>query len=445
MCGSLPLALEKIGVNVAVVLPGYRCVGRAGYPIAQLEDGVTRAILGDNIHVYFIDRQEYFDREGLYGDPSGDYKDNLERFGYFCAQTLTLLKQAAFRPDIIHCHDWQTALVPVYLEETRTADPFFERTKSVLTIHNLAFQGIFPREEYAKLKLDEQLISTRGFEFHGRINLLKAGIQCSDRLTTVSPTYAREIQTKQYGCGLEEVLRKRHDVTGILNGIDRAQWDPDNDGHIARKYNRHDYIAAKARNKVQLQKLLSLEAREDVTLFGFVGRLTQQKGMALILESVHELLKMPAQFVFLGIGEERFTKELEEVTRRYPEKFAARLEFNEPLSREIYAGSDCFLMPSEFEPCGLSQMISLRYGTVPLVYKTGGLADSVKHYGALHHDGNGFVFTHYDKKSFLDAVKKALAAYAHRETWRRLCQNAFASDFSWERSARKYLELYQCA
>ena len=445
VCGSLPLALEKIGVNVAVVLPGYRCVGQAKYPIAQLEDGITRAIIGNNIHVYFIDRQDYYDREGLYGDQSGDYKDNLERFGYFCNQALKLIKQVAFRPDIIHCHDWQAALIPVILKEKYKADPLFEKTKSILTIHNLAFQGIFPLEEFTKLQLDEQLIRTKGFEFHGRINLLKAGIQCSDRVTTVSPNYAREIQTKGLGCGLEEVLKKRHDVTGILNGIDQQQWDPDKDRHIAQKYNRRDYSGAKARNKSQLQKLLLLEAREDVPLFGFVGRVTQQKGMALILGSAKELIQMPAQFVFLGLGEERFTKELEDITKSYPEKFAARLEFNEPLGHQIYAGSDYFLMPSEFEPCGLSQMISLRYGTVPIVYKTGGLADTVKSFSALHRDGNGFVFTRYDQKSFLAAVKKALAAYADGVSRQRLCQNAFASDFSWERSARQYQELYRCA
>jgi starch synthase len=444
VCGSLPLALEKLDVNVVVILPGYRCVGQAGHPIEPLEAQISRAVLGSHIPVYFIDRQDYFDREGLYGDQSGDYKDNLERFGYFCAQALNVLEQVGFQPDIVHCHDWQTALIPVLLKEKGQHDPFFGGTKSILTIHNLAFQGLFPREEYAKLQLDERSITARGFDFYGRINLLKAGIENCDGPTTVSSNYAREILTKKYGCGLEGVLKKRQPVTGILNGIDYNLWDPGKDGHIAQPYNQEDAAPAKARNKAQIQKELFLEMRADFPLFGFVGRLTRQKGMGLILPSVRDMISMPAQFVFLGIGDKQYENELKELAVRCPEKVAVRFEFNEPLGHQIYAGSDFFLMPSEFEPCGLSQMIALRYGTIPVAYKTGGLADTVKHYSKWQRSGNGFVFTHYDPKSFIGAVKKALAAYADRETMERLRHNAFTSDFSWERSARQYEELYRC-
>lgn len=445
VCGSLPLALEKMGINVSVFLPGYRCVGRAGHSIEQLSEHVSRATLGSNINVYFIEDEKYFDREGFYGDHLGDFKDNLERFSYFCDQILILLKQLDFQPDIVHCHDWQTALIPVYLKEMFGDDAFYAKTKSILTIHNLAFQGVFPKEKFNKLGLDETLFSSQGFEFYDQINLLKAGILYSDKVTTVSSQYAKEIKTKRFGCGLDRVLRERKDgIAGILNGLDDDIWNPEKDGLIEQKYSVGDFEEAKLTNKVQLQKELRLDIQENVPLFGFVGRLSHQKGIDLILETMEDFIKMGAQMAFLGVGDAQYQEKLNQMASRYPQNIAVRLEFNESLGHQIYAGSDLFLMPSQFEPCGLSQMISLCYGTIPVVYKTGGLADTIKSYGLFKGNGNGFVFLNYSKAAFLNMIKKADKVFHQKDKFRRLRKNAMCSEFSWKQSARQYQELYTC-
>ena len=444
VCGSLPSALEKIGVGVAVVLPAYRCAVRAGIEIVPINGHVSRAAIGKNIAVYFI-HHPYFERDGLYGDSSGDYADNIERFGFFCRQALSVIKQLSLPADIIHCHDWQTALVPVYLKELYSQDPFYARSKSLLTIHNLAFQGLFPREQYARLLLKSELFSLQGFEFYGQVNLLKGGIIYSDRITTVSPRYAQEIQTKEYGCGLEAVLAEhKKKITGILNGIDHEVRNPQKDQSIVQRYTSRDFEEAKLRNKAQLQKELSLEVRPDLPLFGFVGRMADQKGMDLILETLEDMLRMNTQVIFLGMGDKQYESRLRDFVRQNPGKMAVRFEFNEPLGHRIYAGSDFFLMPSRFEPCGLSQMISLRYGTVPIVYKTGGLADTVQSFETTSRRGNGFVFSPYTREAYGGAVQSAVKIFAQKEFMHRLRSNGFDADFSWEASARKYRDIYRC-
>jgi len=446
VCGSLPLALEKLGMEVSIFLPAYRCVGQAGHPMEQVTESMSRTMLGENIHVYFIEHEKYFDRDGLYGDDAGDYSDNIERFSYYCEQVLTLLKQLDFQPDIVHCHDWQTALIPVYLKEKYKGDAFYAKTKTVMTIHNLAFQGVFPKEQYLKLGLDEKLFSAQGFEFYDQVSLLKAGIIYSDKVTTVSRQYAKEIQTKEFGCGLEDVLCGRHDdVIGILNGLDHDVWNPATDGFIAQKYSADDFDDAKLTNKMQLQKTLHLDARDDVPLFGFVGRLSHQKGIDLILETIEDLVKMDVQMVFLGQGEAQYQEKLKQMADLYSENVTACFDFNESLGHQIYAGSDLFLMPSRFEPCGLSQMISLYYGSIPVVFKTGGLADTITPSGPLHPNGNGFVFTKYTKEDFLNTIKKAVKLFEQEDKFHHLRQNAFRSEFSWKNSARKYQEIYRCA
>lgn len=442
VCGSLPIALEKIGMEAVIVLPGYGCVGKAGYPIEQISEAVSRAKLGANIQVYFIEHEQYFGRDGLYGYASGDYSDNIERFGFYCDQVLQLLKQIDFQPDIIHCHDWQTALVPVYVKEKYAGDAFYAKTKTVLTIHNLAFQGVFPKKQYPELGV-ESSYAAESFEFFGQINLLKAGIIYSDKVTTVSPQYAKEIQTKQFGCGLEGVLSERYDgVIGILNGLDHDVWNPQTDQFIAEKYSVGDFEDAKLTNKMQLQKKLYLDVRDDVPLFGFVGRLTHQKGLDLIIETLDDMVKLDVQMVFLGMGDGQYQTKLKQVADLYPDNIAVCFDFNEPLGHQIYGGSDLFLMPSQFEPCGLSQMISLYYGTIPIVFRTGGLVDTVKPFGPLSKDGNGFVFTDYSNAAFVKVIQKAIKVFQNEKEFHHLRNNAFSSDFSWEKSARVYQEIY---
>ena len=284
----------------------------------------------------------------------------------------------------------------------------------------------------------------QSFEFYDQLNLLKAGIVYSDKVTTVSPQYAKEIQTKQFGCGLEGVLGERYDeVTGILNGLDHDIWNPKTDGFIAEKYSAEDFGDAKLTNKMQLQKELYLDVRDDVPLLGFVGRLSHQKGLDLIIETLDDLVKMDIQMVFLGLGDEQYQKKLKEAAALYSDNIAVCLDFNEPLGHQIYAGSDLFLMPSQFEPCGLSQMISLYYGTIPVVYKTGGLADTVKSFGPMNKDGNGFVFTNYSSASFLKVIQKAIKVFRNEKEFDHLRKNAFRCDFSWEKSARIYQEIYR--
>ena len=442
VCGSLPIALERIGIEVAIVLPGYRSVGQAGYPMEQVTETVSRAKLGDNIRVYFIEHKKYFDREGLYGDTSGDYPDNIERFEFYCGGVLQLLKEIDFQPDIIHCHDWQTALIPVYIKEKYKEDAFYAQTKTLMTIHNLAFQGVFSKEQYPKLGL-ESSFAAQSFEFYDQVNLLKAGIIYSDKVTTVSPQYAKEIQTKQFGCGLEDVLGERYDgVIGILNGLDHDVWSPQTDNFIAAKYSENDFDDAKLTNKMQLQKELYLDVRDDVPLLGFVGRLSHQKGLDLIISTLEDLVKMDIQMVFLGLGDGQYHEKLKQAASLYSDNIAVCFDFNEPLGHQIYAGSDLFLMPSCFEPCGLSQMISLYYGTIPIVFKTGGLADTVKPFGPLSKDGNGFVFTDYSDSAFLKTIKRAIKVFGNEKEFHHLRSNAFHCDFSWEKSARIYQEIY---
>jgi len=291
--------------------------------------------------------------------------------------------------------------------------------------------------------LSEKLFTPQGFEFYGKVNLLKAGIIYSDRVTTVSPQYAKEVQTKKFGCGLEGVLKERYDgVVGILNGLDRDVWNPQTDRLIAKRYSINDFADAKLINKTRLQKELGLKVGKDIPLFGFVGRLSHQKGIDLIIESARELVKMNAQLVVLGLGENQYEDQLKGLVSSYPRNVTAHFDFNDPLGHRIYAGSDFFLMPSRFEPCGLTQMIGLYYGAIPIVYKTGGLVDTVKPFNALHGGGNGFVFTRYTKASFVNAIKNALAVFKQEEKLDHVRRNALHADFSWANSARKYQDIY---
>lgn len=443
VAGALPAALEKAGQEITIIMPRYKVIDPKAHVIKSVNRYASKTTIGNRIQVYFIEHPGYFDRDGLYGDSSGDYPDNLDRYHFYCTKTLELLKELDLKVDILHVHDWQAALITAYLKLLHREDPFFKKMKTVLTIHNMAYQGVFPAQEFSKLGLDKKYFNVNAFEFFNQINLLKAGIVYADRVTTVSPSYAKEIQTEKFGCGLDGVLRQRKDkVSGILNGIDHAAWDPASDSYLERTYSSRS-IEDKKINKKNLQAQLHLPQDEQVPLFGFVGRLTFQKGLDLIARVIDEVAKMDLQLVLQGVGEEKYHRSLKEWKNKYPNKIGVHLGFDEKTAHQVYAASDIFLIPSVYEPCGLSQMIALRYGVVPLVHKTGGLADTVVSYDSPNGHGNGFVFDQYDEKSLLRSIQQAVEVYKNRKKFSTLVEKAFRQDFSWDNSAQEYGKLYQ--
>ncbi|MFH1202486.1 MAG: glycogen/starch synthase [Candidatus Omnitrophota bacterium] len=430
VAGALPFALEELGVEVRLVMPKYRTVK------------TNQQTLGKNIIVYFIENDAYFNRDGLYGTKAGDFPDNLDRFSFFCKEALELVKREGFQPDIIHCNDWQTALIPVYLKSLYAEDPFFKNTKTVFTIHNLAYQGLFPKEELPKTGLPWYLFNMEALEFYGKINLLKGGLVFSDLINTVSSAYAREIQTKEFGAGLEGMLAKRkNSLFGILNGLDYRIWDPATDKFIFKSFSPKA-LKDKTANKTRLQEACGLKPSASTPLFGIVSRLAEQKGFDLLAGIMKDLCKMPIQIVILGTGDQKYHDLLGKIAKQYPERLSLNLKFDDPLAHQIYAGSDFFLMPSKYEPCGLGQMISLKYATIPIVYKTGGLADTIVDFDLKKKIGNGFVLRKYSQKELLAAIKRALSIYKKKPVWSGLVRHATTYDFSWKSAAANYIKLY---
>jgi len=435
VAGALPLALEEEGQEVIIILPQYRQIQDSKFSITRLKKDISYSSIGRGIKAYFIENDAYFNREGLYGDKNGDYTDNLERFSYYCKRALELLKELNYKADILHVHDWQACLIPVYLKTLYAKDPFYKSIRTALTIHNIGYQGLFAKEEFPKLGLDWSLFGIEGLEFYGKINILKGGMEFCDIINTVSPTYSKEIQSKEFGFGLEGVLHKRkNSVFGILNGLDYSIWDPATDKAIARNYSLKD-IEEKAANKQNLQELCRLPLEKDLPLFGIVSRLAEQKGFDILAEAIEKICRMKLQLVILGTGDLKYHILLEEMVGKYPKVVSLHLKFDDNLAHKIYAGSDIFLMPSRYEPCGLGQLISLRYGSIPLVFKTGGLADTVN-------KDNGFVFEQYTQEDLTATIGEAVKAYAHRKKWSGLIRKAMQYDFSWKESAKKYLQLY---
>lgn len=431
MSGSLPLALGRIGIETLVVMPRYRGLSAADKRLTE------------NVRIAFVENEAYFNRAGIYGNDGGDYADNLHRFAFFCDAALEVARQKGFKPDIVHAHDWQTALAPVLLKTKLKNDPFFKNARTLLTVHNLAFQGTFPAKQFADLGLDKELFSVNGFEFFGKLSLLKAGLLFADAISTVSPTYAKEIQTHEYGCGLEGVVRGRAgDLTGILNGIDNSVWNPNTDKRIKRKFSAAE-PAGKAGCKAELQKVCGLEVNPEIPVFAIVSRLTEQKGLELVSEVADEWLSKKVQLVVLGEGDGVYHTTLRNIAARYPKTTDVNLGFDAEEAHRIYAGCDFFLMPSFFEPCGLGQMIALRYGAVPIVRKTGGLADTIVDADADARRGNGFVFESRLGGALMKAIERALAAYADRERFLKIMKTGMKCDFSWKRSAARYRETYQ--
>jgi len=431
--GALPLALAKAGCRVKIIMPLYKGIKPDK---VYGEFGISK--LGP-VEVIFVRNDDYFLRDSLYVDKNGDYPDNLERFSFFSRQALNILKKISFLPDIIHNNDWQASPVSIYLKTLYSQDEFFKNTKSVLTIHNLAYQGIFEKDKFSQLGIPWSYFTMHFLEYWDKVNLLKGGIVFSDAVTTVSPAYSRQIQTPEYGCGLDGVLReKRKSLYGILNAIDYDIWNPLADELIYKKYSPLT-LEDKAVNKAGLQQELGLKKNKDVMLMGMVSRLAEQKGLDILSEALDDMLNQ-YQIVILGVGEPRYHDILKQKKAKHKGSFALELKFDEALAHKIYAASDIFLMPSRFEPCGLSQMISYKYATVPLVHRTGGLMDTVED---VSRGGGGFVFDSYTGKKLLTTAERAESMFCDKQAWDKLKKKITSYNFSWETAAAEYIRLYK--
>ncbi|MBI4377209.1 MAG: glycogen synthase GlgA [Elusimicrobia bacterium] len=449
--GALGQKLGAAGHDVCLVLPKYRRV-----EASALEGGIARPIelpLGGQkvtaslrflhrraVSVYLVDYPTFYDREGLYGFDGKDYPDNDRRFILFCRAALEGCRAVGFKPDVIHCHDWQTALIPAYLKRSYGSDPFFADTASVLTIHNLAYQGNFGREALDQAGFSAEDFASDRFEYYGKFSFLKAGILCADRLSTVSATYAREIQeSEERGFGFEGLLRKRgSDLEGILNGIDTELWNPETDSYLPARFSARDHARGKAVCKRAVQKEAGLRLEPQTPLVGIVSRLDYQKGLDLAIAAIAPRLGR-CQLAVLGEGDAALQQEFASMARRHPGMAHFRSGFDEAFAHLLYAGCDLFLMPSRFEPCGLGQMIAMRYGGVPVVTRTGGLADTVSESSSEGRPANGFVAKPGDTQDLGAALDRALAGYAGR------VKAAMESRFSWDQSVNAYLELYRKA
>ncbi len=453
--GTLPVALKKVSCKVTLFLPFYRQVLSGGFEIEptglevsvplgrrELRAEIMRASSND-LPVYLIKRDEFFDRSYLYGTPEGDYFDNLERFTLFSRAVVEAIKTRGFKPHIIHCNDWQTGLIPAYLKDVYRDDPFFTTTATVFTIHNIAYQGIFPPFLFELTGLNGRVFTPEGMEFWGNINLLKAGIVFSDIVTTVSSGYSKEIQTPEYGYGLDGVLRaRRKDLHGVVNGVDYSEWDPEKDGLIRANYSEKD-LTGKRLCKEDLLEEFDLRIDLEVPLIGIISRLADQKGMDILSEAMEELMSLDLAMVVLGTGDRRYQDLFEGLSRRWHGKLGVKITFDNRLAHKIEAGCDMILMPSRYEPCGLNQIYSLKYGTVPIVRATGGLDDTIEDYRDGH--GTGFKFRDYTASALVAKVKEALSVYRDKRQWTALQRRGMKKDFSWENSARRYKDLYNLA
>ena len=444
--GAEPRDLNGPGFTVS--LGGKNVVGRVGW--GSLDAGGGADDPAADVTVLFVDQPAYFDRPALYGDADGDYGDNAERFTFFSRAVLEVCRLLVLRPDVIHCNDWQTGLIPAMLAEQYRGTPGFEHTGSLFTVHNLAYQGSFPHWDFHLTGLDWGLFNFTQAEHFGRLNLLKTGIVTADRVTTVSPTYAREITTALGGCGLDAVLAARgDDLAGVLNGIDPTEWNPAVDPHLPVNYTAETVVDRKPLCRDALRHEMGLSTNEPGPLFGMVSRMVDQKGFDLIGGCAEGLAASGAQFCFLGTGDPRYESLVKHLTNLHAGRFAARVGFDEGLAHRIEAGCDAYLMPSLYEPCGLNQMYSLAYGTVPVVRRVGGLADTVTDLTKKTlkaGTATGFVFDEYDAGDLLAAVHRAVECYREEpERWRGLMRAGMAQDHSWSASARQYARLYRAA
>ena len=454
VAGALPKALQKLGVDIRLVMPRYRQVDPQRFHLTtvldcisvdmgkfQVEVSVLQGEIGDHVPVYMIDTPRFFDRENIYG-----YNDDGERFVLFCRAALEAMRALNWPPDIIHCNDWHTGIVPNWMNTIYRDDPFFSHTATLYTIHNLAYQGIFG---YRLLEVAG--VAAMGFvypqiaELAHVVDIMGRGILFADVVTTVSERYAQEILTPTFGEKLDHILRSRRDrVFGILNGIDYQEIDPTTDPHIHTRFDINS-LDKRDENKVALQEQAHLPVRLDVPLVAMISRLVDQKGFDLLAQIMPPLLTQGVQFVLLGVGDQRYHELFQNLAARYPDQVAVFLTFNTELGQRIYAGTDMFLMPSRFEPCGLNQLIAMRYGSVPIVRAVGGLADTVQEYDPRTGEGNGFTFNNYDPWEFFAAVVRALELFRFKDIWRTLQQRGMQADHSWHASAQRYVEMYRKA
>lgn len=458
VAGALAQVFARAGGNeVALFLPRYRNIGGGAFSFkavggnffipmgGRMETASLSHVQWGKVSVYFVESQKYFDRPGLYRTAHGDFEDNDERFIFFTRAVLEGAKFIGFKPDVVHCHDWQTGLLPAYLKTSYRIDSFYAKTATVFTIHNIAYQGMFGRDTFLKAGFSWTDFTPEKLEFYGGINFLKSGIAMADTVTTVSPTYAAEIQhLPDFGKGLEGVLRHRSsDLFGIINGIDEEIWDPATDTFIDRGYDFRSYTRGKAACKKALQEECGLEQNKGLVLAGVVSRLDSQKGLDLILETAPEFLEH-MQLVVLGVGDPGLTEGFKRLAGANPGRVHFKPGFDEGFAHKIYAGSDIFLMPSRFEPCGLSQMISMRYGSLPVVTRTGGLKDTVNYNGEPK-DSNGFAIDSPDAGQLRSILGHIVSMFKWRDLWTSMVKNAMKGDYSWNRSAADYLRLFSIA
>ncbi len=451
---ALPKALIAHGHDVAVVLPRYRNTQVKNVIIKSLTIPMGTTLrfpaIADGgrqggVQYFFVDDPEYFDREQLYGVGGRDYPDNAERFAEFARTAIELSKQL-WLPDVIHCHDWQSALVPVLLRTVYAPDPQLSAMAVVFTIHNMGYHGLFAREVLARIGLPDSLFQMSAMEFFGHVNYLKGGLVFSDYLTTVSRKYAEEIQTTEYGHGLDGVMRARADrLVGILNGVDYSIWNPEVDTLIAARYSASDLSGKEVCKRDLLAQFQLPEQSQGRPLVGIVSRFADQKGFDLLAEVADALMQEDMAIVALGAGEAKHERMFRELSQQFPDRLAVKIAYDNTLAHKIEAGADIFLMPSRYEHCGLNQIYSLRYGTVPVVRATGGLDDTIEPFNPTSRRGTGFKFVEYTGSALLAALREALAIYADKSAWRRLQTNGMAKDFSWNASAAEYARLYDAA
>lgn len=450
--GSLPQALKERDVKVKVVLPLYKEISEKYKDKLKFKTHINVKVgwrdkycgifkmKHDDISFYFIDNEQYFNRDGLYG-----YFDDAERFAFFSEAALAILPVIDFKPDVIHSHDWHTALVNVFLKSHFLYDEYYKDMKTLFTVHNLHYQGVFSKSILNNiLGLGEEHFTNESLEYYGAVNLMKGGLLYSDKISTVSKSYAKEITYPYFGEGLDGVLRKRErDLTGIINGIDEDEYNPDDDKYIYKEFNLK-HINDKAKNKLKLQKELGLEENESIPMISIVSRLVPIKGMDLIMHVMDEILStLNVQIVVLGTGDKEYEDGFKYFEYKYKGRMSSNIKFNNELAHKIYASSDMFLMPSQLEPCGLSQLISLRYGTIPIVRETGGLKDTVTHYDKKTNSGNGFTFKTFNAHDMLFTIKEAIETYENKKIWNNIIKNAMSEDYSWDKSASKYIEIYK--
>jgi starch synthase len=449
--GSLPEALLKKGIDVRVIIPQYKVISddfkskmsHIGHINVKL--GWRNQYCGINeyeyrgVKFYFIDNEYYFGRDNIYG-----HYDEAERYAFFCLSALESLPFIDFKPDIIHCNDWQSGMIPVLLNINYKDQDFCKDIKTVFTVHNLQYQGIFPSEVLGDIfGLSYEHFTSDKLEFYGNLNFMKGGIVYSDTLTTVSPSYAREIQTERYGERLDGLLREKQEkLFGVLNGIDYSIYDPLKDKNIYKNFS-HEDLEGKKFNKVKLQEELGLPIGEGVPVIAIISRLVSQKGIDLIEGILEDMLKMNLQLVVLGTGDLRYENIFKKAVKKYPQRVSINPCFNNALAHRIYAGADMFLMPSLFEPCGLGQIISLKYGAVPLVRETGGLQDTIRDYDKSKSESNGFSFGDYSANDMLNMIKRAIELYKNEKEWSMLVKRGMTCDFSWNQSAEKYIDIYK--